>query len=220
MKTALIAGATGLTGHALLELILNHNAYEKCYVLSRRELNIQHPKLHVILFDYANNVAYEQLPKVDEVFCCLGTTIKKAGSQEQFKKVDYEFPLQLGKHFQNSIQAFHIITALGADANSSIFYNQVKGQIEKALENLAIPQLVIYRPSLLLGNRNENRFGEKLAQITFPLISWAFFGPLKKYKGILAVDVAKAMLKTANHSLNESPKIILSDEIQAIANSI
>lgn len=216
---ALIAGSSGLVGQKLLQLLLDSAHYSKIYSLVRKPSGIQHPKLEELIFDFNAPKNYENLPSVKDIFCCLGTTIKKAGSQEAFKKVDFEYPLLLAKAGKNNeAQSFHVITALGADANSTFFYNKVKGELQDALKKLNFDQLYIYQPSLLVGERSESRPGEKLAIKVMPLIELFLIGPLKKYKGIKVEAVAKAMLYTALNN-HEKLKIILSDEIQTLADS-
>jgi uncharacterized protein YbjT (DUF2867 family) len=173
--------------------------------------------LQEIIFDFDNLQHYEQLPIADTVFCCLGTTIKKAGSQEAFKKVDYDYPLALAKTMRNKGAAhFLIVTALGSDAQSMFFYNRVKGELEEALIGLQFPSLSIFQPSLLLGERKEQRLGEDFAKFFMPLITPLLAGSLRKYRAIQAADVAKAMLKIAMQPASGLCRYP-SDEIQEIA---
>lgn len=197
-KSALLAGASGLVGSELLKYILDRPVYEKVKVFVRKAMNIEHPKLEQIVVDYDHLDQYQEHFRVDDVFCCLGTTIKKAGSQAAFQKVDFEYPLALAKLAkQGGAQKFLIITALGSDANSKVFYNRVKGEVEEAIKKIGLPSLQIFQPSLLLGNRQEFRFGEKVAIVLSPLFSLLLAGPMKKYKPIQAKDVAFAMYLTA-----------------------
>lgn len=219
MTEAMIAGASGLVGSELLEFLLKSDKYSKVYSIVRRPSKSKHPKLQEIVFDFNDEAAYPDLPKVQAIFCCLGTTIKAAGSKEAFKKVDYQYPYLLAKAgLNNGAHTFHVITALGADANSSLFYNKVKGQLQEALKKLNFDQLYIYQPSLLVGDRKENRLGEAIAIKVMPLFELFMIGPLKKYKSIKVKDVAKAMILTAENE-NKKLKIILSDEIQKLADS-
>lgn len=216
-RTALISGASGLVGQELLQLILDHSAYEKVYVLVRRSMNIKHDKLQEIIFDYEKVAAYNTLPEINDAFCCLGTTIKKAGSKEAFKTVDFHYPYKLAKALEKKkTSSFHVITALGSDADSSIFYNKVKGELEEALKKLKFAHLFIYQPSLLVGDRKENRLGEEIAIKLFPILEFFLIGGLKKYKSIKVENVAKCMLYTALHEQTKT-KTILSDEIQNLA---
>jgi len=213
-KTALIVGASGLVGSELLKLLVDNETYTEIHVLVRRTLGSISPKIieHMINFEELEN--FEINSQVDQIFCTLGTTIKKAKSKENFRKVDYDYVLALGKKAKQwNAQKFLLVSSLGANSKSRIFYSRVKGEIEQALKDLKLDQLFIFRPSLLLGNRKEHRAGEKTAINVYKVINPLFFGPFKKYKGIEAKQVAKGMLLTALQ--NDTPiKIFESDEIQ------
>jgi uncharacterized protein YbjT (DUF2867 family) len=200
MKTALIAGSTGLIGKQLLQLLLDDAHYTLVKAISRKPLAISHPKLQNIVADLSTlSEQYDQL-KADDVFCCLGTTIKQAGSKEAFRKVDYEYPLELAKLCKNQgASQYLIITALGSDAHSKIFYNQVKGQVEAAIDQVGFQSYHIFRPSLLLGERTENRPGEGAATAVYTALG--FLIPLK-YKAIDSGKVAKGMLHFAKQNLS------------------
>ncbi|MEW9668581.1 oxidoreductase [Ammoniphilus sp. 3BR4] len=195
MKQALILGATGLVGQHVLQLLLTDNNYDKVTILVRDPVSMTHPKLvSIVLDDFSKMADMEEVFAVDDVFCCLGTTIKKARTKEKFKQVDFSFPL-LAAQMSKAMKAkrFLLVSALGANASSSVFYNRVKGELEKAVQELNLPSFLIFRPSLLLGPRKEFRLGERLAGwITQPL-SFLFAGALAKYRPIDAGDVAKAM---------------------------
>ena len=208
-KTALVLGATGLIGDLLTHRLVDLPAYEKVKVLVRKSLNWQHPRLQEVIFDfdYPNGL----LTQADDIFCCLGTTMKKAGSQEGFRKVDYQYPLDIaGLAMAAGARQFAIVTAMGAETGSSFFYNRVKGEVERDLIALNFPTTLIFRPSLLLGNRSENRLGERLAEGAMRL-----FGPLipAKYRGIEAAKVANAMIVTMQQGLLGT-QVFESDELQ------
>lgn len=211
-KTALILGASGLTGQHLLELLLNDPLYAQITIYVRKPVHISHPKLVQQIVDF------EQLDSsVDatDVFCCLGTTIKKAGSQDAFKRVDLIYPQKIAAlQLAAGSQKFLVISAVGADANSSIFYSRTKGQLEKALTLLRYPCLCIFRPSFIMGDRAERRVGEKIGIFIAKLISPFLIGPLKKYKPVSALALAKSMQDAAHHSLNGT-HIISSDKIKS-----
>jgi uncharacterized protein YbjT (DUF2867 family) len=171
------------------------------------------PKARVIMTDF------EDLPdslkgiEADHVYCCLGTTMKKAGSKEAFRKVDLEYPFKLAEiMLTKKAQKFLLVSALGAGKNSIIFYNRVKGEVEQAIGGLGYPSLYIFRPSLLYGERKEARIGEDIAKKTYKYLDKLFIGPLKKYKGIHAEKVASSMIKMAKTNKNET-KILESDQI-------
>jgi len=198
MKTALVAGSTGLIGSQLLALLLEDPAYTSVKALSRKPLGMDHPKLQNIVLDLSKlNEHFDQL-KADDVFCCLGTTIKQAGSKEAFRKVDYEYPVELAKISKNQgATQYLIVTALGADKNSGVFYNQVKGEVEETIEQIGFQSYHIFRPSLLLGPRTEARSGEDAAKIFFKI--FGFLVPLK-YKAIESIKVARSMIHFAKQN--------------------
>lgn len=194
-NTALLVGATGLVGGLVLEKLLADNFYNKIIVLTRKSLNKNNPKLKEVLVDFNKLDDYADDIKADAIFCCLGTTIKVAGSKEAFKKVDFEYPFkiaQLAK--QNGCTNYLLITALGASKNSMVFYNQVKGELEDEISKLNFDSFHILQPSLIIGERNEARTGEGIAQTLAPVFDALMIGGLKKYKSITAEQIAKAMV--------------------------
>ncbi|MGK7376770.1 oxidoreductase [Planococcus sp. 1R117A] len=193
-KTALLAGASGLVGTELLHILLESPKYEEVKIFVRKRLEIKHPKLEQVLVDYNRLENYEEYFNVNDIYCCLGTTIKKAGSQEAFRKVDYEYPLKMAELAKkHNAENFLIVSALGADPHSKVFYSRTKGEVEKQLKNLDLYALHIFQPSLLLGDRQEFRLGEKIASFLVPVFSPLLFGKLKKYKPVSARRVAYAM---------------------------
>lgn len=216
-KSALIAGATGLTGSKLVEVLLDRPEYDRVTVLVRRPLELEHPKLEQIQVDYYRLVDYKKHFQVDDVFCCLGTTIKKAGSQKAFRRVDYDYPVALAQLAKSAgAKNFLVVSAMGADSRSNIFYNRVKGQMEDSLKKMELPALHIFRPSLLLGDRKEFRLGEKAASLASPVFTPLLRGGMKKYKPIQAEQVAQAMCAAAQ-SESGGVHIYPSDEIAELA---
>lgn len=215
-RNALIAGATGLVGSSLLEQLLTGNEYEKIVIITRKSIDTTHPKLIQKKIDFDSIESLKLDFQVDDVFCALGTTIKTAGSQDAFYKVDYAYVVNLGKWCAaNGVKRFLIVSAMGANSKSGIFYNRVKGEMETAVSQLNIPQIVIFRPSLLMGNRKEKRVGEKMAQAVMGTLGFLFVGPLLKYKGIHADVVANAMIKSAMTEA-KGYKVYESGEIQGM----
>ncbi len=214
-KTALIAGASGLVGSELLKKLLDNNNYSMIYSVVRKPSGLNHSKLNELVVDFSNlSEELNKIDHVDDVFCCLGTTIKVAGSKEAFKTVDYFYPLILAKWAEHKKSSrFLMITAMGADSKSSIFYNRVKGEAENDISKLALPSVTFFRPSLLIGNRKESRAGEKLAIVFFKAISFLFIGPLKNYKGIHVSKVAEAMMQAAQNA-KTGKEVILSGSMQ------
>lgn len=216
-KTAIIAGASGLIGKQLLYCLIESGHYQQIIALVRKEMPIASPNLVQVIANFDDLAALDISLKADDVFCCLGTTIKKAGSKEAFEKVDYTYCLQLAQEtFKQNAQSFYLVSAMGANEDSSIFYNQVKGKLEQSIKAIGFHSFYIFRPSLLLGNRNEFRLGERLAQIITKPLSLLMVGVLKKYKPIAATHVAKAMLKSAQSAM-KGFFILENDEIEKIA---
>lgn len=217
MKTALIAGASGLIGSELLKLLIENEEYKRVHVLLRQPLKTKSDKIieHIVNFDELDK--FEPDDQIDHVFCTLGTTIKKAKTKENFRKVDFDYVLALGQKAKEwDSEKFVVVSSLGANSKSSIFYNRVKGEMEFALQNLDFPHLFVFRPSLLMGDRKEHRSGEKSAIMVYKVINPLFIGKLKKYKGIEAKKVATGMLKTAMIN-SEHFYIFESNEIQNFA---
>jgi uncharacterized protein YbjT (DUF2867 family) len=213
-KHAVLAGASGLVGDRCLARLLDHPAYDCVTVFSRRPLALSHAKLHIELVDFEGIQSLGE--RCDDIFCCLGTTIRKAGSQEAFRRVDHDYPLALARLGKAAgAQQFLLVSALGADAQSSVFYSRVKGETERDIVAIGLPKVIFMRPSILLGERREHRPGERAAIFVGKLIAPLLLGPLRKYRPILADDVAAAMLYAANHDVRPDP--IDSDEIARLA---
>jgi uncharacterized protein YbjT (DUF2867 family) len=215
-KTALVLGATGLVGKELVKILLQQPTYEKIYLLVRKSLKPNHPKCEEHIIDFNKLATYNHLFQVTEVFCCLGTTIKKAKSKEAFRRVDYEYPLEAAKLAkENGAEKYLFISAMGANSKSLVFYNQVKGELEESLRNLDIPTLHIFRPSLLLGERVEFRLGENIAAKMSGVLNAILIGPLRPYRAIEAKKVAVAMVQAASFDL-KGVKIYSSDRIEQL----
>ena len=215
-KIALLVGASGLVGSHCLHYLLNDEYYSHVEILVRQRLPIEHPKLiqHQINFDDLKNILTKI--KADDVYCCLGTTIKKAGSQVAFCEVDFTYPLEIANLcLANGTDHFLLVTALGANPNSSIFYNRVKGEVEESISKLNFKSTYIFRPSLLLGERHNRRISEEIGQKISQWFSFGFIGPLKKYKPIEAKAVAFTMVQSAK-SQHQGIQIIESRKIQVI----
>jgi uncharacterized protein YbjT (DUF2867 family) len=211
MKTALIVGATGLIGKHLTQKLLTSNFYEKVSVIVRKPLNIIHPKLEQIVIDFDNLDASKV--NADDIFCCLGTTMKQAGSKDAFYKVDFTYPLNFAKAgLANGAKQFLVVSSMGADKKSMVYYSRVKGEIENALSDLNYPTLIILRPSMLAGERENPRIGEKIGKVVMD-----FFAPLMpdKYKVIAGEKVAHAMLELAQKNF-KNKAIFESDSLQKI----
>lgn len=218
-KKAVIIGASGLIGKFCLSYLLMDKNYSEVIAVSKRPLPIKDSKLKNIVCDFDFLESYSNELIADDVFCCLGTTIKVAKTKENFKKVDLEYPLRLANiSKKNGATKFLVVSAMGANKNSSIFYNQVKGELEEQLKTIGFKGLYIFRPSLLLGMRTEFRLGEKIAvmssKIWTPILS--IFA--KQYKPIDAMVVAHAMYQKATEE-NYEYQVYTSDKIQEIFNN-
>ncbi|WP_430810319.1 MULTISPECIES: NAD(P)H-binding protein [unclassified Carboxylicivirga] len=198
MKRALIAGASGLVGQALLTRLLNSSNYAGVHALVRRHLPISHPKLTQELIQFKHLDRYSGPETFEDVFCCLGTTIKKAGSKKAFTEVDQHHVVRLGRWAKKQqCQRFLVISSVGANAQAANFYLCTKGQMENELRALQLPTLHIFRPSLLLGDRREFRLAEKLSEKAMYLLKPFLQWPWRKYRAIKASDVAEAMYRQA-----------------------
>jgi uncharacterized protein YbjT (DUF2867 family) len=195
MKTALIAGSTGLIGKQLLTLLLATNRYDKVIALTRLDLQVKHPKLVEVKIDYSILDQYADQLVADDVFCCLGTTMSKAKTKERFHEVDFTYPLRLAVATKiGGAKQYLLVSALGANKNSAVYYNRVKGEVEEAITNLGFESLHIIRPSLLFGEREEKRSAEDAAKVVYKYLG--FLIP-EKLKGIDSGKVARAMLHYA-----------------------
>lgn len=213
-RTALVLGATGLVGGHCLHLLLQERAYARVHVLTRRPLHQSHPRLveHVVDFDRLD----PEVVRGDDVFCCLGTTIARAGSEAAFRRVDHDYPLEAARRARkNGARHFLLVSALGADAGSRLFYTRTKGETEDDLRALGYPGLVILRPALLLGDRAERRANEERSRRVMAVVGPLLFGPLRRYRAIGGETVARAMVRTAERD-PRGVRVMESDEIARV----
>ena len=216
-KTAIILGATGLTGGYLLNLLLSNDHYKKVILFSRSTAGRTHPKLKEYLIDLLELETHVDKFKADEVFCCIGTTKSKTPNKEIYKKIDYGIPVTAAKLCkENGITTIILISALGANVNSSIFYNRVKGEMERDVLDCNITKTHLMQPSLIGGKREEKRIGEWIFKQLFGLFNLLLVGPLEKYRSIEPETIAKAMVWLANHDYDKVR--IESDKIERIGN--
>lgn len=212
--TANVIGATGLVGKQLVEKLLDNKAFTKVRVFVRRDLAISHPKLEQHLTDFSNETTWGKHLKGDVLFSALGTTLKKAGSKEKQYQIDVSYNLNFAKRArQNGINTFVLVSSVGANPNSRIFYSRIKGELDEKADELNFNKLIILRPSALSGDREENRWMEKLSMPVTKLLTRFI---MKKYRPIEASTVAKAMINAAvNPSIQK--KIWTADEIFPLA---
>ena len=216
-RTALLVGATGLVGGHCLRQLLADDAWSQVVVLARRRLAASHPKLVARLVDFDRLGQLSGFPRVTDVFCALGTTIAKAGSQPEFHKVDFTYVVETARLAAVSgARQFLLVSAVGADRSSSIFYSRVKGETEEAVRKLPLPGIQIFRPSILAGERSESRPFERVGLAAFSAVSFAMVGPLRRYRPVAADDVARAMLEVARREI-PGVNVYDSDRIEEIA---
>jgi uncharacterized protein YbjT (DUF2867 family) len=215
-RTAVVLGATGLVGGHCLDLLLADDAWTRVTVIARRPLGRSHPRLveHVADFDRLDEHAGAFAG--DEVFCCLGTTIRAAGSQAAFRRVDHDYVVKAAELARSqTVPRFLLVSALGADPGSGVFYNRVKGETERDISTQAFEGVALLRPSLILGDRAERRPAEALAQKAAPILSPLLVGPLRKYRAISAHTIARALLRLAKEPL-AGIRIVENDEIESL----
>jgi len=210
-RTAVIAGATGLVGGHLLQQLLVDEAYERVVVLVRKPLGQTHTKLEVREVDFDRLAEQARDLGVRDAFCALGTTIKTAGSEEAFRKVDFTYVHELAKAVRPGADQFLLVSALGASPTSRVFYNRTKGEIEEAVKALEFPGTHFFRPSYLVGERTERRIAEKVGTAFAHVAGLA----MKRIRPIEARVVAAAMIRTAKTGLG-GVHVYESDRIQEI----
>ena len=212
-RNALVVGATGLVGSKLVAALLADPHYVSVHTLVRRPFGPKHAKLSVHVVDFGALAGFAW-PTVDDVYCCLGTTIRAAGSQAAFRAVDHDYPLAVARGaLAVGAKQYLFVSAMGADAHSSVFYSRVKGELEAAVATLAFHAAIAFRPSLLAGDRAEHRLGERLAL--------AVLQPLRglvpaRYRPVADTAVARAMVDYAGRGL-AGFHVVPSDVIQALA---
>ena len=212
-KTAIILGATGQTGGELLTLLLNDAAYTKIKLFSRTSVKITHDKIeeHLINFDDLENL--EEDFTADVVFCCVGTTKAKTPDKDAYRKVDYGIPIDAAKLSKtNAIKRYLVVSAMGANYKSNIFYNRIKGDMERDVQFYQQGETYIFRPSLIAGMRDEQRLMESFAKLIFKIINAIL---PSKVKSISAMTIARAMLYVAENGFSETN--IDSDVIRTLA---
>lgn len=213
MKVA-IAGATGLTGHHCLSLLLADTHVDQVIAIGRRPVGISHTKLREV---FLNDGKLEQEVSVDAFISCLGTTIKKAGSKEAFEEVDLHLPQRLASALRaNGCNYAAVVSAMGANENSLVFYNRVKGKMERAMRDCNFESLTILRPSLILGEREEVRTAERIATVLMKAVNPVIRGPLKNVRAIEAKDIARGLIAAV---LVPQPvvRVVLSGDIKTLA---
>jgi uncharacterized protein YbjT (DUF2867 family) len=218
-RNAILFGATGLVGSHLLEILIKEEEYAKIVLFNRKpvqSVKSLSPKIEEIITDFSDLKSLEGYCKGSDLFCCLGTTIRKAKTKENFRQVDFDLPVVIASiASRKPFNRFVVISSIGANAESRNFYLRTKGEMEQAVRGILGEKVFIIRPSMLLGKRNEYRFGEIVGKWFTVLLSLVLIGKLSRYKGIQANDVARAMLVIAIHG-SES-QIVESDQLQKLS---
>ena len=215
MKTALVFGSSGLIGGHLLDQLMKNDNYNKIKLFVRSEIIINEPKIEIIKTDFNDLDNHKENMKGDDCFFCIGTTKQNSPDKNEYQKVELEIPKKIAEIAKaNLVNSFIFISSIYANPKSSGDYVKFKGLVEEELKKLNFSNLGILRPSFLMGDRKENRVGEKIGILTFRLLSPLLIGPLKKMKPINSEKVAKAMIKIANENLGKT--IFESDEIVKI----
>ncbi len=216
-KTAVVFGGTGLVGSYLIRELLESEEYCKIVVFSRRKASpVVNEKLSEQIVDFENPVSYENRISGDDIFICLGTTIKKAGSVSRMEEIDRDLPVSLAKAaLKNGAKGLAVISSIGAGEKSANYYLRIKGEMERDILDLDFTTIAVVRPSLLLGNRKEKRFGEDSGKFFMKAFGVFFWGRFRKYRAIEGRDVARAMIRILNN--NTGKRIYESDELSELA---
>lgn len=195
MKTAIILGSSGLTGSFILEKLIKDSEYGKIILLNRKKSGIDNSKIEEIITDFKNELNLDSITNIDSIFSCLGTTRKKTPNLSEYRGIEIEIPHKIANlALKKGLKTMHFISSVGADSKSSNFYLKIKGEAEEKLTSLQIPSLHIYRPSLLIGPRKENRVTEKIFMFLMPLFNPIMFGKASKYKTMQIENLSKSMI--------------------------
>lgn len=209
-------GATGLTGNLLLQKLILDDEYTLIKIFSRKKLEGLPVKVKQFIGNVIDLESFKSDFTADEVFCCIGTTLKKTPHKEVYRSIDYGIPTKAAKlSKENNVETFMVVSALGASSKSALFYNKLKGEMEDAVLNFGIKNTFILQPSYIKGHRNENRPMECFFDVIFPIMNPFLIGILKKYKTIKATTIADAMHNLA--SIKPTVKRIESDQIKEYA---
>lgn len=214
---AIILGASGLVGNHLLTLLLSSESYKEIIALVRKPLEIESGKLTQVITEADTIINVKEQLLGDVVFCCIGSTKKKTPDLEEYYKIDHDYPLKVAAiALENGAKQYHLVSAMGADTESRIFYSKMKGELERDLLGLPYDGVHIYRPSLITGDRSEKRSLEDLSSTVMDFINPVLVGGLKKYQSISAETIAKAMYEKSIQNVPGN-HIYLSDQIKELA---
>jgi uncharacterized protein YbjT (DUF2867 family) len=211
---AVILGGTGLVGSELVKELVEHEGFSELILLARRQTGLNHKKIKELVINFDKPEEWNHLIKGDVLFSTFGTTIKKAGSQEEQYKIDYTYQLQIAQAASNNrMKSFVLVSAIGANAKSGMFYNRIKGELDEAVKILSFSNISILKPSFLAGDRQEKRVAERVGSIVLSVLKYLPF--VRKYRPIHAKIVAKAMINAA--LLNAVKTVYTGEEIFELA---
>ena len=214
-RTALIFGSTELIGNLLLEELVISNSYSAIKTFVRQPIGISEPKVEEFPVDFSNLDTFSDKINGDDIFICLGTTIKKAGSVSKMQEIDRDLPVRLATRASaNGVKRIAVVSSIGANTEASNYYLRIKGEMEEEIIKLKFENIAIVRPSMLLGERKEMRPGELAGKVVMKVFNPLLLGKMKKYRAIHGRDVAKAMIAI----LQKDPvkTIYESDELRKI----
>ena len=220
-KTALIVGATGLVGRQLLDVLLNNDYYNKIIIVGRRTVGLRDPRIEELIIDFDQFDKYRGQISANDYYCSIGTTMKQAGSKDTFMKIDHSYPIKLAQNAATDplFEQFLLVSAAGANTESSLFYNEVKGKTEEALKSLNLKSLLIFRPSLLLGKRQSSRTFEEVAKIMCYFLGFFIIGSSLKKWAIESSDVANSMYMAAKQHLVKGVQVFKYQEMIELSES-
>lgn len=215
-KTAIVLGATGLSGGLLTEILLQDTSFSKIKLISRRATGFEHPKVEDIICDVLQLDTIKTEFTGDVVFCCIGTTKAKTPDRDLYYNIDYGIPTNAARIAkENGIPTFIVISSVGTSTKSTFFYVRTKGEMERDVLNLGIENTYIMKPAFINGRPDEARDGEKGLKKLMAIMDFFMIGPLKKYRSIMATDIAKAMVYLATHPLAQNN--IMNEEIKILS---
>ena len=215
-KTAIILGATGLTGGLLTELLMKDAAFSKIKLVSRRATAFEHPKVEDIICDVLQLDAIQSEFTGDVVFCCIGTTKAKTPDRDLYYKIDYGIPTNAARLAkENGIPTFIVISSAGTSTKSTLFYVRTKGEMERDVLSIGVDNTYIMKPAFINGRPDQDRKGEKRLKKMMAISDFLMVGPLKKYRSVMALDIAKAMAHLATHPVAKNN--IMNEEIKTLS---
>jgi uncharacterized protein YbjT (DUF2867 family) len=215
-RKAIVFGSTGLIGNLLVEELLNSDLYYNVKVFVRQSLEIEHPKLEVAVVDFLNPDSFSGSISGDDLFICLGTTIKKAGSVKKMEEIDRDLPVFIANAaIKTGVKRIAVVSSIGANPSSSNYYLRIKGEMEQKILKCKFENTAIVRPSMLMGDRKEKRGGEAAGKIVMKFFNPLLHGKMRKYRSIHASDVARAMISLL--SRDEVKTVYESDELKIIS---